>query len=240
MINIALKRDAIMSLKIKDIKGHPHVEYTRDTYAPDVALRRTIDFYHWMDTRRTVREISDKPVPRELVENLVMAASTAPSGAHKQPWTFCLVSNSQMKSRIREAAEKEEYESYNGRMSDRWKEDLEPLGTDWNKPFLEKAPWLVIVFKRVYELDDNGTKHNNYYVNESVGIACGFFLTALHQAGLVTLTHTPSPMNFLTKLLERPDNERPYLLLPIGYPEDEVYVPNIKRKPLQEVAAYYD
>lgn len=229
-----------MRTKTKNIKGHEHVYYERDTYEPEEAVRRVKDFYTWLDTRRTVREISDKPVPRELVEHLVMSASTAPSGAHKQPWTFCLVSNAELKSEIRKAAEKEEYESYSGRMSERWKKDLEPLGTDWNKPFLEKAPWLVIVFKRVYELDENGVKHNNYYVNESVGIACGFFLTALHKAGLVTLTHTPSPMNFLTKLLNRPDNERPYLLLPIGYPEDEVYVPAIERKPLDQVAVNYD
>ena len=228
-----------MTTKTKNVKGYEHVYYERDTYEPEVALSRTQEFYDWMDTRRTVREISNRPVPKELVENLVMAASTAPSGAHKQPWTFCLVSNPDLKSEIRRAAEQEEYDSYNGRMSERWKRDLEPLGTDWNKPFLEDAPWLVIVFKRVYEMED-GVKHNNYYVNESVGIACGFFLTALHKAGLVTLTHTPSPMNFLTKLLNRPDNERPYLLLPIGYPEDEVYVPDITRKPLSEVAVYYD
>ena len=228
-----------MALKTKDVKGYTHVEYTRDTYPSDEAIKRTEEFYKWMDTRRTVREISDKPVPRELVENIIMTASSAPSGAHKQPWTFCLVANPQIKSEIRKAAEKEEYESYTGRMSERWKKDLEPLGTDWNKPFLEKAPWLVIVFKRVYEMED-GVKQNNYYVNESVGIACGFFLAALHKAGLVTLTHTPSPMNFLTKILNRPDNERPYLLLPIGYPEDEVYVPDIHRKKFEDVAVYYE
>ncbi|MEQ9424225.1 MAG: nitroreductase family protein [Cyclobacteriaceae bacterium] len=229
-----------MSVETRNIKGYEHVRYERDTYSAEEATTRSREFYNWLDTRRTVREISDKPVPKPLIENLVMAASSAPSGAHKQPWTFCLVSNPKIKNEIRREAEKEEFESYSGRMSDRWKKDLEPLGTDWNKPFLEKAPWLVIVFKRVFELDENGIKNNNYYVNESVGIACGFFLTALHKAGLVTLTHTPSPMNFLTKILNRPDNERPYLLLPIGYPEDEVYVPNIKRKPLEEVTAYYE
>ncbi len=228
-----------MTLKTKDVKGYAHVEYNRDTYSPEEATQRSMDFYHWMDTRRTVREISNRPVPKELVENVIMAASTAPSGAHKQPWTFCLISNAELKGKIRKAAEEEEYESYTGRMSERWKKDLEPLGTDWNKPFLEEAPWLVIVFKRVFELED-GVKHNNYYVNESVGIACGFFLAALHKAGLVTLTHTPSPMNFLTKILERPENERPYLLLPIGYPQDEVYVPKIERKPLDEVVVYYE
>ncbi len=228
-----------MTLRTKDVKGYTHVEYTIDTYSPEEATLRTKDFYQWLDKRRTVRDISDRPVPKELLENLVLAASTAPSGAHKQPWTFCLISNPQIKSEIRIAAEKEEYESYSGRMSERWKRDLEPLGTDWNKPFLEKAPWLVIVFRRVYEIED-GIKHNNYYVNESVGIACGFFLAVLHKAGLVTITHTPSPMNFLTKILNRPNNERPYLLLPIGYPKDEVYVPDIERKPLEEVAVYYE
>ena len=204
-----------------------------------MATQRSREFYEWLDQRRTVREISDKPVPFELVQNLVMSASTAPSGAHKQPWTFCVISNPEIKREIRKAAEEEEYKSYSGRMSERWKKDLEPLGTDWNKPFLEKAPWVVIVFKRIYEIDENGEKRNNYYVNESVGIACGFFLAALHKAGLVTLTHTPSPMNFVTEILKRPDNERPYLLLPIGYPEDEVYVPNIHRKELDEVMVHY-
>jgi len=228
-----------MNLKTKNIKGYEHIEYQRDTYEPEVATRRSLEFYEWLDKRRTVREISDKPVPKELVQNLIISASTAPSGAHKQPWTFCAISNPEIKKEIRKAAEEEEHKSYSGRMSERWKKDLEPLGTDWNKPFLEKAPWVIIVFKRIYEIDENGEKQNNYYVNESVGIACGFFLTALHNAGLVTLTHTPSPMNFVTEILNRPDNERPYLLLPIGYPEDEVYVPNIHRKELDEVMVHY-
>ena len=168
-----------------------------------------------------------------------MAGSTAPSGAHKQPWTFCAISNSELKTKIRKAAEKEEYDSYNGRMSERWIKDLKPIGTDWNKPFIEEAPWVIIVFKRVFERID-GEKNNNYYVNESVGIACGMIISAIHKAGLVTLTHTPSPMNFLTKILERPENERPYLLLPVGYPKDEVYVPHLKRKELGEVAVFYE
>lgn len=222
-----------------DIEGHPHVHYDRETFPLEIAESRSKEFYEWLDTRRTVRDISDKPVSKELIENLIMAASTAPSGAHKQPWTFCAISNSDLKKKIREAAEKEEYDSYHGRMSDRWLDDLKPIGTDWNKPFIEEAPWLIIVFKRVYEHEE-GQKFNNYYVNESVGIACGMIISAIHKAGLVTLTHTPSPMNFLTKILERPDNERPYLLLPIGYPKDKVYVPDLKRKSLDEVAVFYE
>ena len=223
----------------KDINGYPHVSYKREVFEPGEAERRAKEFYQWLDTRRTVRDISDKPVSKELIQDLIMAGSTAPSGAHKQPWTFCAISNLQMKKKIREAAEKEEYDSYNGRMSERWLKDLEPIGTDWNKPFLEEAPWIVVIFKRVYETIDE-EKSNNYYVNESVGIACGMIISAIHKAGLVTLTHTPSPMNFLTKLLERPENERPYLLLPIGYPKDEVYVPDLERKPLEEVAVFYE
>lgn len=223
----------------REINGYPHVSYDRDTYELSEAEKRAHDYYQWLDTRRTVRDISDKPVSKELIENLIMAGSTAPSGAHKQPWTFCAISNAEMKKAIREAAEKEEFDSYHGRMSDRWLKDLEPIGTDWNKPFLEESPWLIVIFKRVYEMVD-GEKRNNYYVNESVGIACGMIISAIHKAGLVTLTHTPSPMNFLTKILERPDNERPYLLLPIGYPKENVYVPDLHRKPLEEVAAFYE
>lgn len=223
----------------KQINGHPHVSYERDVYDLKEAESRAKEYYEWLDTRRTVRDISDKPVSKELIESLIMAGSTAPSGAHKQPWTFCAISNPDIKKSIREAAEKEEYDSYHGRMSERWLKDLAPIGTDWNKPFLEDAPWLIVIFKRVYEMVD-GEKSNNYYVNESVGIACGMIISAIHKAGLVTLTHTPSPMNFLTKILNRPDNERPYLLLPIGYPKDEVYVPDLERKPLIEVAVFYE
>lgn len=223
----------------KEINGHLHVAYERDVYDLKEAESRAQEYYEWLDTRRTVRDISDKPVSKALIESLIMAGSTAPSGAHKQPWTFCAISNPDIKKSIRKAAEKEEYDSYHGRMSERWLKDLAPIGTDWNKPFLEEAPWLIVIFKRVFEMVD-GEKSNNYYVNESVGIACGMIISAIHKAGLVTLTHTPSPMNFLTKILNRPDNERPYLLLPIGYPKDEVYVPDLKRKPLQEVSIFYE
>jgi nitroreductase len=201
-------------------------------------IRRSSEFYHWLDHRRSIREFSDRAVPKEVIENIIQAASTAPSGAHKQPWTFCAVSDPALKSKIREAAEKEEKESYEHRMGERWKNDLAPMATDMHKPFLEIAPWLIIVCKRPYELAPDGSKINNYYVNESVGVACGMLITAIHQAGLVTLTHTPSPMRFLTQLLGRPENERAFLLLPVGYPNEPVYVPDLKRKGLDEIAVF--
>ena len=201
-------------------------------------IRRSSEFYHWLDHRRSIREFCDRPVPKEVIENIIKAASTAPSGAHKQPWTFCAVSDPALKSKIREAAEKEEKESYEHRMGERWKNDLAPMATDMHKPFLEIAPWLIIVCKRPYEFAPDGSKINNYYVNESVGIACGMLITAIHQAGLVTLTHTPSPMRFLTQLLGRPENERAFLLLPVGYPNEPVYVPDLKRKGLDEIAVF--
>jgi len=202
-------------------------------------LRRAYEYYNFMDTRRSIRHFSNKEVPRELIEKLVMTAATAPSGAHKQPWTFCLVSNVELKKKIREAAEKEEYESYHGRMSEEWLQALAPLGTDWEKPFLETAPWLIIMFRKVFDIEADGSKSKNYYVNESVGIAAGFLISAIHQAGLVTLTHTPSPMNFLQEILQRPDNEKPFLLLPIGYAADEVQVPDLKRKNLEAISVWY-
>jgi iodotyrosine deiodinase len=201
-------------------------------------LTRSASFRRTLDERRSVRYFSDAAVPQQVIEDIIMSASSAPSGAHKQPWTFCAVSNSDLKAKIREAAEKEEYENYHGRMSEEWLKDLEAFDTDWHKEFLTVAPWLIIVFKKAYDLE-NGQKSKNYYVNESVGIACGFLITAIHMAGLVTLTHTPSPMNFLQDILERPDNERPYLLLPVGYPQDSVQVPNIERKKSDDVIVYF-
>lgn len=205
----------------------------------ETVLHRSQLFYKNMDTRRTIRHFSNKAVPKAVIEHIILTASSAPSGAHKQPWTFCAVANPVIKKEIRAAAEKEEYESYNGRMTEEWLQDLAPLGTDWNKPFLEIAPWLIVVFRKAYDLVD-GEKHKCYYVNESVGIASGFLLTAIHQAGLVSLTHTPSPMNFLQKILNRPENERPYLLVPVGYPAADAEVPDLKRKPLEEVAFFYE
>ena len=223
----------------KLINGYPFVKYNRDTYTNIEMKDRTESFAAWMDTRRTCRDFLDKPIPRSVIENIIIAASTAPSGAHKQPWVFCVVSNPEIKKQIRIEAEKEEYESYNGRMPEDWKKDLLPLQTDWKKEFLEIAPYLIIVFKKSYDFDVEGKKTNTYYANESCGIACGFLLAAIHNAGLVALTHTPSPMNFLSKVLSRPVNEKPFLLVPVGYAAEECWVPDIKRKALNEVAQFY-
>jgi iodotyrosine deiodinase len=223
----------------KIIDGYTFIRYTRTTYPANEMIARSGEFLAWMDMRRTVRDFSDKPVPVEVINNIIQTASTAPSGAHKQPWTFCVVSDATLKSQIRVEAEKEEYESYHSRMSPDWLDDLKPLQTDWQKPFLEIAPYLIVVFKKAYDMLPDGTKRNNYYVNESVGLACGFLLTAIHHAGLVALTHTPSPMNFLSKMLKRPENERPFLLIPVGYPATETFVPKLERKPLHDVVAFY-
>ena len=223
-----------------DIAGFKHIKYRHSMLDDGEIIERSSSFFEQMDSRRSIRDLSDKPVSREVIENIIKSASTAPSGAHKQPWTFCAVSNQEIKSKIREAAEKEEKISYEGRMSERWLKDLAPLGTDMNKPFLEKAPWLIIVFKKAYELDEEGIRNNNYYVTESVGIACGMLITAIHNAGLVTLTHTPSPMSFLADILGRPENERAFLLLPIGFPEEPAFVPDIQRKGLEDVAEFYE
>lgn len=215
------------------------IPYNRVKYPPGEMVKRSHSFREWLDTRRTVREFSDKPVPKEVIENVIMTASTAPSGAHKQPWTFCAVSNLEIKTKIRKAAEEEEYTNYHGRMSQEWLKDLEHFETDWNKPFLEVAPWLIVIFRRIYEME-NEKKKNNYYVTESVGIATGMLLAAIHHAGLAALTHTPSPMNFLSKVLERPENEKPFLLIPVGYPAGNVKVPDLKRKESHEVLAFYE
>lgn len=221
-------------------KKYPFIPYNGKTYNEDEMKQRAESFYKWADQRRSVRDFSDKPVPKNVMENIIMTASTAPSGAHKQPWTFCLISNNTLKSKLRQLAEEEEKKSYDGRMSDVWLKDLEPLGTDWVKEFIDIAPWIIVVMKRAYEFDADGTKHQNYYVNESVGIASGFLLMAIHNAGLVALTHTPSPMNFIAKALERPENERPFLLIPVGYPAENAQVPELIRKSMSEVIEYYD
>ena len=222
------------------IDGFRHIKYRHQFVTAEEMKVKSEAFYQWLDSRRSIREFSDREVPKEVIENVIRAASTAPSGAHKQPWTFCAVSDPGLKSRIRKAAEDEEKESYENRMGERWKNDLAPMATDMFKPFLETAPWLIVVFKRAYEYDTDRRKHNNYYVNESVGIACGMLIAAIHNAGLATLTHTPSPMRFLTRLLKRPDNERAFLLLPVGYPKDPTYVPDLRRKELDEVAVFYE
>ncbi len=205
---------------------------------PDEMLHRAIEFYTRMSKRRSVRFFSDREIPDELLDWAIRTAGTAPSGANKQPWTFCVVRNPEIKKRIRQAAEKEEFESYTSRMTQEWLEDLAPLGTDWHKEFLETAPALIVVFRKSHDILD-GVRKKNYYVQESVGIACGFLLAALHQAGLASLTHTPSPMNFLQEILERPENEKPYLLIPVGYPSPDAMVPDIRRKSLEEIMIRY-
>ena len=228
------------AIEEKIINGFRHIQYPSNIISDKELLTNSLQFYHQLNQRRSVREFSNHPVPRRVIENLIRTASTAPSGAHKQPWTFCAISDPKLKSKIREAAESEEKKSYQERMSDRWKEDLMPIGTDMHKPFLEIAPWLIIVFKKAFDRDDDGNKMNNYYVNESIGIACGMLISAIHQAGLATLTHTPSPMNFLTRILDRPENERAFLLLPVGFPANPTFVPDLKRKSLTEVSVFYD
>jgi nitroreductase len=225
---------------IKLVNGYPFINYKKAGYGAEEMLERSKAFYAWANERRTCRDISEKPVGKEVIENILLTASTAPSGAHKQPWTFCVISNPDVKKAIREAAEEEEYKSYAGRMSKEWLEDLAPIGTDWQKPFLTEAPWLIIVFRRSYETTENSEKHQNYYVQESCGIACGFLLAAIHDAGLVAITHTPSPMGFLTKLLQRPENEKPYLLVPVGYAKEEALVPDLNRKNLDDMSVWYE
>ena len=202
-------------------------------------LRRARELYRRLDRRRSVREFAPDPVPREAIELAIRAASTAPSGAHRQPWRFVIVDSPAIKREIREAAEREEHESYvGGRMPEDWLEALAPLGTDWHKPFLEVAPWLVVVFAELYGVGPGGAKRKNYYVKESVGIACGLFVAAIHEMGLATLTHTPSPMRFLNEILGRPENEKPFILFPVGYPAEGCEVPDLRRKSLEEVAVW--
>lgn len=202
----------------------------------DEQHRRADSFYEEMDRRRSVRFFSDVPVPRHLVEQAIRTASTAPSGAHRQPWRFVLTGDPDVKSQIREAAEEEERVNYEGgRLPEHWLQALEPLGTDWRKPFLETVPWVVVMFEERYGVNSDGSKRHNFYVKESCGIAAGMFITALHHIGLATLTHTPSPMAFLTKLLGRPRNERPFCMFPIGYPANDCVVPDLRRKSLDEV-----
>jgi nitroreductase len=208
--------------------------------APDKMLEEAEAFLERMRLRRTVRDFSDRPVPREILETCLLAAGTAPNGANRQPWRFVVVGDREIKRRIRDAAEAEEREFYSGRAPREWLEALAHLGTDEQKPFLERAPWLVVIFAESYERTEGGDRLKNYYVTESVGIATGMLITALHHAGLVTLTHTPSPMKFLNDILGRPDNERPFLVLVVGYPEDGAMVPDIAKKPLSDIAVFVE
>jgi nitroreductase len=207
-------------------------------YPAEEMKQRAADFYAEMRRRRTVRHFSDRPLPREIIENCLRAAGTAPSGANMQPWHFVVVTDPAVKRQIRAAAEKQERAFYERRASQEWLGALAPLGTDAHKPFLETAPYLIAIFAQRYGLSPDGTKIQHYYVSTSVGIATGILITALHHAGLATLTYTPSPMGFLREILGRPANERPFLLLVTGYPAEDAAVPGIRRKPLSEIATF--
>jgi nitroreductase len=200
--------------------------------------KRAADFFQDIQRRRTVRDYADRPVPRAIIEDCLRAAGAAPSGANMQPWQFVVVSDPAVKRRIREAAEEEERTFYEERAPQEWLDALAPLGTDWRKPFLETAPYLIAIFAQSYGRTPNGRRVKNYYVQESVGIATGFLIAALHHAGLATLTHTPSPMGFLNEILGRPQNERPFLLLVVGYPAEDAKVPKITKKRLSEIATF--
>ena len=216
----------------------PLAEYRE--YPIEEMRQRLADFYADISRRRTVREFADRAVPRDIIESALLAANTAPSGANLQPWHFVVVSVAKTKKRIREAAEVEEREFYEHRASAEWLKALEPLGTDSNKPFLETAPYLIAVFLQKYGQLEDGTKVKHYYPTESTGLATGILITALHHAGLATLTHTPSPMKFLNEILGRPTSERPFLLLVVGYPTEDAEVPDIKRKPLEDFTSFVD
>jgi len=207
-----------------------------EEYSESKMRSRSESFLNEIVTRRTIREFSDRIVPIDIINNCIKTAASAPSGANKQPWQFVIVRDSGIKTKIREAAEKEEKEFYGHRATKEWLEDLNQFGTDWHKPFLEIAPYLIVIFRKIYDLENDGTQRKNYYVNESVGIASGFLLAALHHAGLITLTHTPSPMNFLGEILNRPKNEKAFLLIPVGYPAKNAEVPDISKKPFGEIS----
>ncbi len=201
--------------------------------------KRASTFEALLKQRRSVRFFSADPVPQALIESAIRTASSAPSGAHRQPWTFVAVSDSALKRQIRVAAEEEEHRSYvGGRMPEEWREALAPIGTDWHKPYLETVPWIVVLFAQQYSFEPDGSKRKHYYVNESCGIAAGVLIAALHNMGLATLTHTPSPMGFLSRMLERPKGEKPYILFPIGFPTQDCVVPDLSRKTLGEVSVF--
>ena len=192
-------------------------------------------FFQRLSSRRSVRDFSTDDFPIDIIKNCIKSASTAPSGANKQPWHFVIVKDPKIKRKIRKAAEIEEKEFYGRRAPKEWLDDLNQFGTDWNKPFLEEAPYLIVIFSKKFDINDDGTNKKNYYVSESVGIASGLLLTALHNAGLVTLTHTPSPMAFLSDILNRPPSDKPYLIIPVGFPSENAEVPNIKKKTFKEI-----
>ncbi|MFI7532758.1 nitroreductase family protein [Streptosporangium sp. NPDC049376] len=216
--------------------SHPFIPYRPTRYPEAEMVERGRRFYEHMDRRRSVRFFSDEPVPRECVELAIRSANTAPSGAHQQPWKFIVVGDPETRKRIREAAEIEERQNYEGgRLTAEWREALAHLETTSDKGYLETVPWLVVCFAEKYGVRPDGTRVKHYYVNESVGIACGFFIAALHEMGLSTLTHTPNPMAFLTEICGRPGSERPYILFPVGYAAHDAEVPDLTRKPLSQV-----
>ncbi|PKO19094.1 MAG: nitroreductase family protein [Chloroflexi bacterium HGW-Chloroflexi-10] len=221
------------------MKPFPHIPLNSyQGYPPEEMLERAVAFRQELQRRRTIRQFSSQPVPQEVIENCLLAAGTAPNGANLQPWRFVVVRDPQIKAQIREGAEKEEREFYQNRAPQEWLQALEPFGTDENKPYLETAPCLIIIFGMKSSSDSEGNTVKNYYVNESVGIATGFLIAALHHAGLATLTHTPSPMGFLNSILGRPENEKPFLVLVAGYPAEDAVVPIITKKPLEEIAVF--
>ena len=213
----------------------PYKKINFSKISTDEMNLRSKSLLHQIQLRRSVRDFSSQNVPIEVIKNCIKTAASAPSGANKQPWHFSLVQDKKIKKEIRVAAENEEKQFYEHRASKEWLEDLNQFGTDWKKPFLETAPFLIIIFSQVFEKNADGENRKNYYVNESVGIAAGFLLAALHNAGLATLTHTPSPMNFLARILKRPDNERAFLLIPVGYPSKNAKVPIISKKPFSKI-----
>jgi len=220
------------------MSGHRTIPLAFEGLTPEESRARIDAFVERLRKRRTVRDFSPEPVPREIIEQAILAAGSAPSGANQQPWTFVAISDAKVKSQIREAAEEEEKAFYSGRAGEEWLEALSVLGTDWEKPFLETAPWLIAIFMQRWGVDSSGKRVKHYYALESVGIAVGFLIAALHEAGLATLTHTPSPMGFLNEICGRPDNEKPIVLLVVGKPAEGCTVPDIAKKPLKDIARF--
>jgi nitroreductase len=214
------------------------VPHEHDVVDEPDALERSRDFLALMRRRRSIRQFSDEPVPVELIENAIATAGTAPSGANQQPWSFVVVGDAEIKARIRAAAEHEEKLLYEKRASQEYLDAIEPIGTDWHKPHITDAPYLIVVLEQPWGYEDDGSKRKHYYVRESVGIATGFLLASLHAAGLATLTHSPAPMGFLSEILGRPENERPLLLIPVGYPADDATVPSLVKKPFEDIATF--
>jgi nitroreductase len=221
-----------------DHNEHEFVPLAFEERSPNEMVDRAVAFQQLMSRRRSVRFMSSRPVPRECIESAVRTAASAPSGANQQPWRFVIVDDPETKRELREAAEHEERENYESRFPEHWLKALSPLGVDWRKPFLEESPVLIVVFKEVHGVAADGGKVTHYYVNESVGIACGLLIAALHNMGLTTLTYTPNPMGFLSRILQRPSNERPYLVLPVGYPAEKTMVPDISRKSFDAIAQW--